>query len=370
MSWHKEMILRAGRAVLSGVAALTATSGGASFQDTLMPFKPVKIFWMLLLLTLPATAPGCKPFWEWDWSSLDNKSNVDTQAMTAYGQRLLDEGNLSEALKAFQKALDANPNQPDARIGIGDIYKVRGDYHKAAEHYEVAVKTAPQNFQANYKLGLMYHLLNRIRQAIDQYLVSLAIDPNSFEANLNIATAYLQIDQAQLALPYAENAVRLNPRSQHAHVNIGSVYSALNLHEKAIIAYRQAAEYGELEPPIAMNLVNALLKMNYHQRAINTLNALIARRPTAQYYERMGYTRFKMGEYEEAMKGYRQALDLDGTDVQSLNGLGVCLMTQYIKGGKQQFELRDQAIASWQKSLRHKRDQPQIMELITRYQRL
>lgn len=322
-----------------------------------------------LLLALAGLPTGCSAGWPWEWKTFSAEPAIDQSALVAYGNQSVEQGNLQEALKAFEQVLAHNPNATDAHIGIGDIYKVNGDYETAARKYASAVKTAPANFQANFKLALMYHLLNRVRQAIDVYLTAIAIDPNSFDANLNIATAYLQIDQAQMARPYAEKALSLNPKSQHAYVNLGSVYSALGMYEEAIVHYRSAAEYGELDPPIAMNLVNSFLKLNYYHRAINTLVALNHRKPSALNYERLGYAWFKLNDLDKALDSYNSALRMEPGDTQSLNGVGVCLLMQYMKGGQKQTELRDQAIASWQKSLRLKRDQPNILQLILKYQK-
>jgi tetratricopeptide (TPR) repeat protein len=292
---------------------------------------------------------------------------LSTMALAQGGRRELQAGNLDRALQMFMKALERDPNQLDAHVGIGDIHQVKGDYAQAALQYETARNISPRSFEVNYKLGLMYHLLNRLQEAVDTYLQALTINPNNFDANLNLATAYLQIEQPGLALPYADKAVQLSPESQAAYVNLGAIYSALNRHEDAVTAYRSALDRGDLSPPIAVNLVNALVKINAFDRAINALDVMIRQEQRHEFYERLGYVHFKAGAYEQSMAAYEKALELNPGDFASLNGLGVNLMTSYLKNGAKEPALRDQAIASWQRSVRLNSDQPKIVDLISRY---
>ncbi len=302
------------------------------------------------------------------WSSTQRQAHSND--LLERGDSYLSEGLLESALAAFEMALETNPRLVNAHMGIGDIYRAKGDYATAAERYESARSLEPRSFDANYKLGLMYHLLNRVRDAIQVYLTALTIDPNSFEANLNLATAYLQIGQPQLGLPYAEAAVNLKPDSQAAQVNLGSIYAAMGQYQLAIDAYRAAAELGALEPQIALNLADALIRTGRYRRAINTLEALARQQSSELVYERIGYAYFKLADFDQSARAYEKALELDPDDPASLNGLGVNLMTQYLRDRRENIDLRDRAIRAWQQSVRIKPDQQRIIDLIARYRGL
>jgi len=134
-------------------------------------------------------------------------------------------------------------------------------------------------------------------------------------------------------------------------------------------AYRQSADLGEHSPPVAVNLVNSLIELERYQRAINTLNVLIRDEARSQYYERLGYVRFKQGEHDKSEEAYRKALELDDKNLQALNGLGVTLMLKYLKRGRQPEDenLRRTALKAWRKSVRLDGDQQRIVDLISRY---
>jgi len=322
---------------------------------------------IIVLALVGLTVTGC--------AQANKNRRANTQVADAAihrGQSHLGAGQLEAALLAFEQALDANPRAVDAHVGIGDIYEVKGDYNTAARSYADAKRIDPGNFKAVYKLGLMYHLLDRVREAIREYLQSLAIDPNSFEANLNLATAYLQVDEPQLGLPYAVKATRLKPDSQPARVNLGSIYAALGQYNDAIDEFRAAAELGELEPEIALNLANAFLRTNRPMRALNTLLVLSKGKGAnnAAVLERLGYTYFKLKEYDKSLEYYDKALAVDPNDSASLNGKGVNLMTMYLRSKRENISLRDQAIDAWQRSVKIQPNQRKIIDLIARYRKL
>ena len=298
-----------------------------------------------------------------------DRGTAEERALLERGEQYTQQGLLDSAMAAFDMVLETNPRAVDAHVGVGDIYEIRGDYAAAAEKYKTAKQLAPGTFKPTYKLGLMYHLLNKVREAVTEYLAALTIQPDSFEANLNLATAYLQLGQAELGLPYAEKAVKLKGDSQAAHVNLGSIYASMGQYDLAIDEYRGAAELGDLQPPILLNMVESLLKTGKYQRAMNVLEQLEAT-PTDVIYERMGYALFKLGEYEKSLGKYRLALRINPDDTASLNGLGVDLMTLYLKGRRENIALRDEAIDAWQKSVKADSSQQRIVDLIARYRKL
>lgn len=327
-----------------------------------------------VLAMLPWLASGCAWMWPGNWVKPTTPTAAGTAVDPSQDASLLkramqarDLGRLDEALAAFEKALETNPNLVEAHIGVGDIYHIKGDYNEAAKRYDRARQIEPRNFTANYKLGLMYHLLDRLADAVNAYLSALSIDPNNYEANLNLATAYLQLNQPSLGLPYAQRAVEINRKSMVAWANLAAIQSALGQYDPAIDSYRAAMEWGELEPQIALGLVDAFVKTSRFQQAINTLKALNARAPSAMGYERLGYIHFKLGQYDESLAAYETAHRLDPSDPASLNGIGVNYMTRYLQGEREDKTLKRQAMDAWQRSVRVKPDQQRIIDLIARY---
>lgn len=286
------------------------------------------------------------------------------------GKRLNEQGLSDDALAAFTAALKENPRLVEAQMGIGDIYRKRGDYENAGVAYESATKLDPMSFEAHYYLGLMRQLMGRIEEAVSSYLRAIAIKPESIDANQNLASAYLQLNRPGDGLAYAKRAADLSPQNQAAWANLGATYSLLAQYDDAVDAYRHAAELGELEEPILLGLADAHIKLGHYDRAAAVLQTQLRKQPTATAYERLGYSQFKQRHYDDALASFRAALSLDANDVASLNGLGVALMTLYVQSGRNIPQQRDQALEAWRKSLTIRSNQPKIIDLVTRYSRL
>ena len=286
------------------------------------------------------------------------------------GDAQRESGMLREALQSYEQALVENPRITAAHMGIGSVYRETGDFNKAKSAYLNAVELEPDNFDANYFLGLMRQLTGEVKQAIASYLRALTIDPDSIDANRDLASAYMQLGNATDARYYAKRATELDPDSQPAWANLAAVYSLLGDYEEAVLAYRQAAELGELAPPVLLGLADAHIRLDNYRRAINTLQRLIADHPSSTAYERLGFAQFKLREFEDALESFRTAVELDTTEVGAHNGIGVCLMTLYVEGGRENDYQRRQALAEWRKSLQINANQPKIVDLVARYGQL
>jgi len=277
------------------------------------------------------------------------------------------QGQLDDALTYFALALEDNPTLVTAYLGMGEIYRVKNNNLAAAQAYGKAAEIDPGNFEAQYGHGLALQLLDKLTEAVRAYLRALAIEPEDFSANLNLATAYFQLKEARQALPYARKAVALSPLDGPARVNLGAVYAALDWHNEAVRQYQAAAELMDLTPPLLLNLATSLGKSERHQEMANTLDRLIEIEPSAQAWERLGFARFRLREYERSIEAFETALGLDGEYYPALNGIGVCMLNKYLLSERADMEARRQAITALRKSLKINPNQPRIVDLLGRY---
>eukprot|EP00752_Nemacystus_decipiens_P013537 g11995.t1 len=280
------------------------------------------------------------------------------------------EGLEDSAFAMFGQALLENPRVVGAHIGIGDIYKERGDYDKASVRFELAAAIEPTSYDAHYNLGVCKQVLGDIPFAIKAYRQAINLQPDSAEANRDLASAYLQQGKPGIALAYAKRATELDADSFGAWANLGFTYSRVERFEEAIDAFRSASELvgedDDLEP-VLIGLADAHIRLGNYTRATNTLNTLILNSPSSTAHERLGVCLFKQRAYEDALREFKKAVELDGEDAAALNGLGVAYMTLYIEGGRDNTFQRDQAMKAWSKSLDLKPNQRSIIALVARY---
>jgi len=321
--------------------------------------------WTLLgaALALLLVASGCSM----SAQARARETELRAQERVVRGESLLQEGDLDDALAEFAAAIEENPTLTPAHMGMGEIYRLRGNYIAAERSYRRAVDLEPQSAAAQYNHALALQLLDRLTEAVRAYLRALSIAPDDFNANLNLATAYLQLEEARQSLPYARRAVALDPQDGPARVNLGAVHAALSQHEQAIREYQAAAELMEVTPPLLLNLANSLGKTGRYTQMVNTLGRLLRLEPSAQAHERLGFAYFRLHRYEEALESFRAAADLDPEHYPAWNGVGVCLLNRYLMNGESNDRVKYAAVEALRKSLRLNRDQPQIVQLVSDY---
>jgi tetratricopeptide (TPR) repeat protein len=330
---------------------------------------------LVLLLASPLLGPGCAGSGGSEGASekappptrtrLDRRGEAQDAAANA--TRLRNEGVEEEALAEFERAIAINPELTIAYIGAAEIHTRQGNFEVAEQRYRKATEIEPANFEAQFGHGLVLQMLDRVADAIRAYLRALAIRPNDFEANLNVATAYMQVDEPRQARPYAERAVRLDPQSGRARANLGAVYGALELHDAAVIEYQQAAELMELSPELLLNMADSLGKINRHAEMAATLEQLIRIEASTVAFERLGSALFRLKNYERALAAFRRATELDPNHYPAWNGVGVCLLNQYLWSERQDDRARQGALEALRRSLQIKTNQPRIIELVRRY---
>lgn len=289
------------------------------------------------------------------------QANVDRAAT------LQSQGLIEDALREFEKAIEVNPRLTVAYMGAGDIYREKGDYASAEARYAKAAELEPGNFGAQYLHGLCLQMLDKTSAAVRAYLRALGIRPEDFNATMNLGIAYLQLGEPSEAVGYLQRAVQLDPKSGSARTNLGAAYSALERHPEAVIEYQQAAELTELTGPVLLNLANSLGRCGRYDEMVNTLEQLTRTEPTANAFERLGAGLFHLRKYSDSLAAYRKALEIDPNHYPALNGVGVCLMNEWHWSDQKNEGARQEALASWRKSLQAERNQPKILELVGRY---
>ena len=320
---------------------------------------------LLGALTVVA-APGCqRP--ENRESRFDDERGLRQEDFVVRAEEALDVGDREEAVRLLAAAIEQNPTLTVAYVKLGDLEMEAGDYTEAERLFSEAARQQPREFDHQYKHGLALHFLNRLRDAVRAYLRALALRPDDFDGNLNLSTAYLQLNEAAQSLPYARRAVNADPQSGRARANLGAVLSSLGRHDEAVMAYQAAAELMELTPELLLNLATSLGRLERYAEMLNTLERARELEPTAATWERVGFARFKLRDYDGAQAAFRRAVDTDASHYPALNGLGVCLLNDWITTGRENKDLKREAIGVLRRSLRLNSRQPRIVELVSRY---
>ncbi len=118
-------------------------------------------------------------------------------------------GKKEEAIKAYEKAIELNPEYPLAYNNLAALYTGKGETRKAISLYNKALAINPRYFDAYFNLAISYGELNDYRNAILFYKKALEIKPYYATAHNNIAAAYYELGEYGLAVEHFDKAVEL-----------------------------------------------------------------------------------------------------------------------------------------------------------------
>jgi tetratricopeptide (TPR) repeat protein len=201
---------------------------------------------MLRVLLAPLVAlalflSGCRHVpTEKERNSSEIHYNLGVQAQQA--------GNIQEALNEFQRAIEKDPENADARNALGILLHLSFRRHaEAIEHYQKALEVRPTFSEARTNLANVYLDQGRYDEAIKLYeqVLNDMLYPTPFIAQGNMGWAYFKKGDTQKALENIRAAVTLNPKFCLGYKNLGLILDQTGNTEDAcrqFTRYRESCE--------------------------------------------------------------------------------------------------------------------------------
>jgi len=160
------------------------------------------------------------------------------------------------ALQQFQKALDINPRDADAMIGMASANEHMGHLEDAEANFKRAIALRPDYWDGYNALGNFYDQHNRVQQAIAQYRRVIELTPDNSVAYSNLGAEYMVLtDPASAAAAEAAflKSIQLAPNYE-AYANLGELYMNEKRFPEAVAATRKALELNDKDWRVWANL--------------------------------------------------------------------------------------------------------------------
>jgi len=135
----------------------------------------------------------------------------------------------AEAIEAYERVLDLEPDHAPAHINLGTLFYNRQEYAEAEFHYRRAVEIDSRYALAYFDLGNVLDETGRVQEAIEAYRNALHLAPTYADANYNLALAYEKIGEPRRALAHWKAYIKLDvtgPWSTHARHQIRKILAA------------------------------------------------------------------------------------------------------------------------------------------------
>ncbi|NES78912.1 MULTISPECIES: tetratricopeptide repeat protein [unclassified Okeania] len=244
--------------------------------------------------------------------------NVETTGKLA--QKLMQEGNITEAIETYQQALII-PGEKPAWIyrELADAYQKNAQGEKIETLYREAISVNIQEPYFYLKLAQIYSQQNRLEEATYEYEQVLFLNPNHLAALNQLGGIKKKMQKYQEAETYYQRLAKLNPKNPGVRLELGDVLTKQKKWEEATKAYHQVID----------------LKHKLSEAYLGLANVLMLKGDSLQQQEKSS----------EAIASYNQALDIP-TNIHIEKQIHSKLMSIYLKQGK-----LEEAELSYQKSI-------------------
>ena len=149
------------------------------------------------------------------------------------GAVLLDANQDESALGALQHYVAARPEDAKGWLAFGMANDRLSHADEAVKAYERSLQINPNLAESEFRLGLLSKVQNQPAAATAHFERALQIDPTKFRAFVEAGKIYLQSGQLPHALELLQRAEVLNPNDSETQYNLGLVLSKLGRVEES-----------------------------------------------------------------------------------------------------------------------------------------
>ena len=286
---------------------IEVTPENATEQDTEVADESVQV--------LARRARACLEARDWARCILNCEEMLKHDPIRSEGYKLLGQarhgqGELSQALEAYRKAISLNPQELEARVWCGQILAGQEQWQDAIAYYRQALQQDPQRWEVYHLLGEALEASGDIDCAIAAYQKAIELDRNQPPFIYKQLGDLLQKQkQYEEAITAYQKAIELKPDNPAFYNVLGGACLNAGRANEAIAAYQKFAELKGDNPGAYKKLGDVLKKQGRLQEAITAYQKAIELNPqNYSLYQSLGDTLLQDNRNEEALEAYRKAL--------------------------------------------------------------
>ncbi len=238
-----------------------------------------------------------------------NPSDVTGQLLLA--EIYAKQRDYAEAVKAYRKVTQLDPNRADAFYGLGAILLKQTQYKDAAEALEKAAALGYPGKELQLELGSAYEAIPDFAKAAAAYEKYISFGPaDAWEGYKRLGICRTKLGEYDAAIAALLEAEKAQPRDLKIRDALAEAYSKAGRLEDAEAVYTAMAE---INPPEAKTYFRQAFQMydgaEKFDKAVGPLKKIIELDPkneTNFYY--LGMTYFKGQQYDQAVAAFQQSL--------------------------------------------------------------
>lgn len=152
---------------------------------------------------------------------------TDRNLFIMAGKIKLMENDLIGAARDFERAVQLNPDDPDAHMRKGEAYYELGQFETAVSDYDRAIQLQPVNPSAYYNKGNALFYMDEEDEASHNYAIAVEQKPDFANALNNQASICINKGQYQRAVELLLEAIDKQPSYAFSYFNLARAYRGM-----------------------------------------------------------------------------------------------------------------------------------------------
>jgi protein O-GlcNAc transferase len=220
-------------------------------------------------------------------------------------------GHLPEAVVAFQRAVEIQPDLAEAHHDLGNTLRRLDRFAEAEVILQRAVELRPDLVEAHFNLANSRLKLGKIDEAVASYRRVIELDPTQNRAYNNMGAALFDNGRQDEGMACYEQALRINPDYPDALANLANGLTQRGRLVEAEALCRRAIQV-KPEYALAYNNLGSVLKEQSRlvEAAASLQEALRIQPDLVDAYNNLGAVYLEQTHLEPAIKCFEEAVRL------------------------------------------------------------
>ncbi len=153
-------------------------------------------------------------------------------------------GRYNETLEILNSLDEEESSRYDALIQKAEAYRGLGQLEEAEKTYQLAIEQKKNYWGGYHTLGVFYFQNSRWEEAAEAFRIVTELTPDNVRGFNNLGGVYMAMENNEQAIQAFERSLEIRP-SQHTYLNLGSLYFYQKNYTEASRVYEQATKIAE-----------------------------------------------------------------------------------------------------------------------------
>jgi len=242
-----------------------------------MKLTKIQVMMVILILLAFSTCASTQ-------GKMEKSREKDPQYQYNLGLFYLNNNNLDEAIKYFNKSLSLNPRNHLVWNALGLAQSMKANFEASVQAFQKALEVNPQFTEAHNNLGTIYFEMKQYDKAETEYRKAL-LDPNYPSKELpyyNLARLFFVQEKIDEAYENVQKALQIRNRFAMAHNLRGLILEKMDDLDEAVLSFEQAVKIVPDDTTFLFNLARAQFNAGLYLKAKENFEKLLPKLVTQE----------------------------------------------------------------------------------------